>query len=240
MLLAQACDADSDAKPAAKPSAAKRQPAKQQPFTGTLTGARLREHGKLVSVFDPWPEALEKLEASFGKPTAIVGNTYHWAAIDGDKCSSLSVDQDGDAVGMIAGPSEVDEVMKSMYGKCLAAAGKAPDPAAVDSDAPAPPADGVAIDVATLRAGVEGAKARWVGRKVTLTGRYSSTSSSKANGKTTRSLSITGQDGGKSVGCDIGEADAPVLTQGDEVQVEGKVTAMFGGWLEDCVVSPKT
>ena len=60
-----------------------------KPFTGKLTIDRINkiDAGRAALCEDTWDLALAKLEARLGKPTAINGDYFSWAATDGTSCA---------------------------------------------------------------------------------------------------------------------------------------------------------
>ena len=212
---------------------------KSEPFTGTLTRERVqsvqREHADRGA---SWADAIAVVESMVGKPTAVEGDTHMWAVTDGEKCAYLKLEKSGDKVGSRES-GEVDKMMKAMFAECAKAAGQASDEEAEDPNAPGPPEDGSAVTVNQVVDGVAKAKSKWMGEKVTMKGYFVSSTKATANGVESYTISIGGDADNlleTTVGCSIGDTAPPELTQKVEITVEGTVTDMFDGHLDDCTV----
>ncbi len=145
------------------------------PFTGTLTLALVMSSGSLVRPLQPWSDAFARLQAKLGKPTHVDGKRYTWAAMEGDDCAYLLVEQedgkqykvDGLVVGGVSKPA------KSTKGgadngrdKCLEAMGTDLPPE--DPEAQPAPSDDKPIAVSFVVANGIKARSRWVGKPVTV------------------------------------------------------------------------
>lgn len=213
------------------------------PFEGELTAALIDglSDADKPSPFDPWDKSLAKVESKLGKPSKVDGGDHSWAVVDGDSCSYITIEKDGDKVGMVEGPGKMDKAMKSMYEKCVVASG-GEVVAEIDPNAPKVPTDGSAVKPSVLMEGVKGAETEWVGKTVTVEGVFFSTSKSKASGSDEETIILSikdDKDGKDSIGCTLvkGEA-APELMQYDPITVSGEVEATFGGGLKACKVVP--
>jgi len=100
-----------DGKKADKPAAVK-------PFEGKLTEKLLEDAKKGVRPYMKWAEAEAHLLAKVGKATAVEGKDHYWAAVEGDKCTTLSVEKtDANEVGT-AGVEYADKSMKANFESC--------------------------------------------------------------------------------------------------------------------------
>lgn len=77
----------------------------------------------LVKPFDAWPDAQKKLEAKLGKATKVDGDKYIWAAMAGDDCTSMSVQNASGKVGIVENPmKQTKSDSNPYYKKCVSAA----------------------------------------------------------------------------------------------------------------------
>jgi hypothetical protein len=144
-----------------------------------------------------------------------------------------------DMIGTVSSAITTGPDIESHWNECLKAASAAQPEAAVDPNAPLPPADGMAT-VATMRAGLAGAKSLWVGKSLSVAGVLRSISSSAENGSDVKTVTLTigaDLDSPATISCTlISGATAPDLKQGSPIKVSGKATDSFGGGLDDCAM----
>lgn len=124
---------------------------KTEAFKGELTEDVLSKANRAIQAYksDGTPAdfapTLAAAKKELGEPTHVDGATYGWGFAAGDKCTYYSlIDEGGKAKA--PGVMTVDKAMSGMYGKCMAAIGKAAaDAPPAGSDAPpAGSADGSA------------------------------------------------------------------------------------------------
>ncbi len=82
-----------------------------------VTDAELTAAKKEVKPFQPFGAALGGLVGKLGAPHAIEGKDHVWAAVHGDKCSTLKVEKNGDQVGATS-LVWVDKMMKKQHADC--------------------------------------------------------------------------------------------------------------------------
>jgi hypothetical protein len=99
------------------------------PYAGTLTIAMIMGADHVANPFDPWDEALAKLDKKVGKPTATHEANFCWAAVEGDKCASFCIEKTdftklkregkkGPAVGSTGNPQTVGADMDTAFKYC--------------------------------------------------------------------------------------------------------------------------
>ena len=76
------------------------------PAGGPLTAQKIMGAGHVLEPFEPWDEALAKMQAALGPPTRVKhdrlanSDAYEWAAMDGEDCALVSVGKmDGKPLG---------------------------------------------------------------------------------------------------------------------------------------------
>ncbi len=220
-------------------------------FTGTLDAETITAANGLVQPFDAWSTGFAKLKSKMGEPTLVEENRYYWGAMKGDSCTYVYVSQDNEAeffkdkpdpqdmVGTVAKAETVDKSSMSAFETCAKAAGvKAED--LEDPNAPAPSEDGVAT-LDDFRAGIAGAKSKWVGKTITVEAKLLSVSTSTSTGsdESTTTVSLVNEVGSPdSIYCDVLDASqVEGLSQGATLKVSGIASASFGGTLQDCALS---
>lgn len=145
-----------------------------EPFKGPLTVDRIMAAKDAVKPFMPWSDALPVLQAKLGAPTKTVGNKYEWAAMTGDDCAYMVVEQDDgkafhkDApmVGMVQEPGKYgphDAMMNR--DDCLEILGK--DVAPEDPNAAGPADTNQVKDV--VGNAVKG-RSKWDKKQIKVTG----------------------------------------------------------------------
>ena len=231
--------------------------ARLEPFTGALTIDRVLGAKELVKPFDAWDEAQPKLEHQLGKPTKVDGAKHQWAAMDGDDCAYLVVEQDEQAgaktVGLVQSPMKVAKDGPVInYRDCLAILGKSTGPAE-DPAAPAPPADGAPVAAAEFRDVAVKARSKWKDQKVSITGVYGNATTATSGDQkfVTVSLKAAKDDTGAAIKCALPtNAEAPAGLERDQpVVASGTVeiqewTSMSGGEprleasLGECTIAP--
>ncbi len=241
-FLCLACDSG-DA-PKGSEGGEKQAQAKPKPFEGPLTVAVIEglPGDSKPKPFDAWDDALAVVESKLGKVTNVDGKDHSWAIVDGDTCAYLTLEKDGDKVGIVDGPGKVDKMMKSMFDACVVKSGAEIEAPAEDPNAPAPPTDGASVKPTVLMAGVKGAPSKWLGQEVNVEGVYFSTSTATAAGSDETNIAVSirdDEDTQGSIGCSLAKGgEAPKLTQYDPIKAKGKVSALFGGGLDDCQIVP--
>lgn len=219
---------------------------KPKPFTGKLTAELIQGFDKSkVKPFDKWDEKLAFIESKLGKATGTIGDEQWWAVVDGEKCIYFNAEKmKDDAMGVVVGTTsggEVDKAAGGMFKTCAEGAGVEVKEEDLDPNAPGPPEDGSPVTAQQVLDGVKNAKSKWLGKKVTMKGFYVNDTKTSSNGKDSWAVSIAADKEnltGATVGCSVGaeEPRTKDMTQKDEVTVEGTVTDMFDGHLDDCVV----
>lgn len=219
-------------------------------FRGPLTEATVMTAADVVKPFDNWTKGFSALKNKLGAPTLIEGTSHYWAAASGESCSYVYVTKDNEAdffkgkkdpQDMIGTVSQPMAVAKSSglqnWDECMKATGVAPAVEAIDPSAPLPPPQGF-VSVEIFRAGIAGAKSKWVDQSISIEGAYAGTSTSSVTGSEEKSVVLSIRGAGKeSISCSlISGATPPTLTQGDAIKVTGKATATFGGGLNDCAL----
>lgn len=217
-------------------------------FTGPLTEATVMTAADVVKPFDNWTKGFASLKSKLGAPTLIEGTSHYWAVTSGESCSYVYVTKDNEAdffkdkkdpqemIGTVSQPMAVTK-SSANWDECMKATGVAPAAEAIDPNAPLPPEQGL-VSVETFRAGISGAKSKWVNQSISIEGSYAGTSTSSATGSEEKSVILTIRGEGKeTVSCSlISGATPPTLTQGDAIKVTGKATGTFGGGLKDCAL----
>ena len=95
-------------------AACSKKSAPPEPFKGPLTVDRIMAAKDAVKPFQPWNDAFALLQSKLGAPTKVDGNKYKWAAMAGDDCAYMIVEQDdgkqfhkdGPMVGMVQEPGK--------------------------------------------------------------------------------------------------------------------------------------
>lgn len=246
-LIAIACEGEKSTK---EKGAEKEKPAPEppKPYTGPMTHDRMAGAGDLVHPFDPWEEALAKIQGQLGAPTKVEGDEHMWVFVDEEMkgCSTFSaekmkVEGGGFAVGTTASTEDpITPERAQEWKRCLELTGKTPPE---DPNVPGPPEDGSPTTVDALRTGVEKAPSKWLGKKVKLSGVLNSTSTAKGTGSdkafVTISVGASKDDLMNTVGCSLADpAGKPAegTMQGDAITVEGTVADTFGGGLDACAI----
>jgi len=89
---------------------------------GGLTPETIKAANGLVKPFDPWPAAEKKLVAKLGKATKVDGAKNWWAAMSGDDCVGMYVENNKGQVGTVMHPDKFLKKNNDMYFKqCIAA-----------------------------------------------------------------------------------------------------------------------
>jgi hypothetical protein len=92
---------------------------------GGVTPDAIKAANGLVKPFDPWPAAEKKLVAKLGKPTKVDGIKHWWAAMSGDDCVGMYVENNKGQVGTVMHPDKFLKKNNDMYFKqCIAAVAK--------------------------------------------------------------------------------------------------------------------
>jgi len=152
-----------------------------EPFKGALTVDRIMAAKDAVKPFMPWSEAFPVLQEKLGAPTKVDGSKYKWAAMAGDDCAYMIVEQDDgkafhkDApmVGMVQEPGKYgphDAMMNR--DDCLEILGK--DVAPEDPNAPGPVETNQVKDIVSNA--VKG-RSKWKGKQIKVTGNVKQTGS---------------------------------------------------------------
>ena len=145
-----------------------------EPFKGPLTVDAIMAAKDAVKPFQPWDEGFAVMQSKLGAPTKVDGKKYWWAAMAGDDCAYLMVEQEdgkkfhkeGLMVGAVQEPGK--------YGKdgaignraeCLELLGKGGTPE--DPNAPGPAETNQVKDV--LANAVKG-RSKWDGKTIKVTG----------------------------------------------------------------------
>jgi len=149
---------------------------KQQPppFKGPLTVDVIMSAKDVVKPFDEWTDGYGRVQAKVGAPTKIDGTKYWWAAMDGDTCAYMMIEQDdgkkfhkdGPMVGMVQDPGKYakgDAMMNRA--ECLELLGKGPNPE--DPNAPGPAETNQVKDVLTNAAK---GRSKWDGKTIKVAG----------------------------------------------------------------------
>jgi hypothetical protein len=184
-----------------------------------------------------------------GKPTHVEGNMHYWAVMEGkEKCTYTKVEKDHESnhfapedkkdpqpiVGLVAKAASMEtDGYNWVY--CIEAAGVKPE----DLEDPNAPVPGEGItSIEDFRAGIAGAKSKWVDKEITVEGVFISTSVSTSGSNKSVSISIAKEAGSRdSISCKVAdESVTEGLTQGSEIKVKGKASATFGGRLEECEI----
>ncbi|HSN29074.1 MAG TPA: hypothetical protein VLT45_22455 [Kofleriaceae bacterium] len=152
-----------------------------EPFKGPLTVERILAAKDAVKPFQPWSDAYAVLQEKLGAPTKIDGTKYKWAAMAGDDCAYMIVEQDDgkqfhkDApmVGMVQEPGKYgphDAMMNR--DDCLEILGK--DVAPEDPNAAGPTDDNQVKDI--VGNAVKG-RSKWDKKQIKVTGTVKQTGS---------------------------------------------------------------
>jgi hypothetical protein len=155
-------------------AACSKKSAPPEPFKGPLTVERIMAAKDAVKPFQPWNDAFALLQSKLGAPTKVDGNKYKWAAMAGDDCAYLMVEQDdgkkfhkdGPMVGMVQEPGTYgphDAMMNR--DDCLEILGK--DVAPEDPSAAGPAETNQVKDIVTNA--VKG-RSKWDGKQIKVTG----------------------------------------------------------------------
>lgn len=235
--------------PVASDEAQAAQPAK--PTSDKLTAEAIMAAENVAEPLGQWATGLAAMQEHLGEPTAVHENVYSWATQAGDSCTYVYVTRDNEAdnfpkkpdpkdtVGAISKPLTVKADLPGNWAECLKAAGLNEPTNAVDPAAPLPPKAG-ATSVQAMRAGIAGAKSRWVGKSLTVEGVFQSVSTSTATGSDVQTVTMSignTADGGETIACTlISGATAPEIAPGTAIKVAGQITASFGGGLDDCAM----
>lgn len=145
-----------------------------EPFKGPLTVERIMAAKDAVKPFQPWSDAYAVLQEKVGAPTKIDGTKYKWAAMAGDDCAYMIVEQDdgkqfhkdGPMVGMVQEPGKYgphDAMMNR--DDCLEILGK--DVAPEDPSTPGPAETNQIKDV--VGNAIKG-RSKWDGKQIKVTG----------------------------------------------------------------------
>ncbi len=152
-----------------------------EPFKGPLTVERIMAAKDAVKPFQPWSDAYAVLQEKLGAPTKVDGTKYKWAAMAGDDCAYMIVEQDdgkqfhkdGPMVGMVQEPGKYgphDAMMNR--DDCLEILGK--DVAPEDPNAAGPTDDNQVKDI--VANAVKG-RSKWDGKQIKVTGNVKQTGS---------------------------------------------------------------
>jgi len=145
-----------------------------EPFKGPLTVDRIMAAKDAVQPFQPWDEGLAVMKSKLGEPTKIDRNKYWWAAMQGDDCAYMEVEQEdgkrynkeGLMVGAVMDPGKYGKDGPSgNRSECLELLGKGAPPE--DPNA-AGPADTNQVKDVVANA-VKG-RSKWDGKTVKITG----------------------------------------------------------------------
>ncbi|MBV8756124.1 MAG: hypothetical protein JO257_02545 [Deltaproteobacteria bacterium] len=152
-----------------------------EPFKGPLTVDRIMAAKDAVKPFQPWPDAFAVLQSKLGAPTKVDGTKYKWAAMSGDDCAYMIVEQDdgkqfhkdGPMVGMVQEPGKYgphDAMMNR--DDCLEILGK--DVAPEDPNAAGPADTNQVKDVVSNA--VNG-RSKWKGKQIKVAAKVKQTGS---------------------------------------------------------------
>lgn len=145
-----------------------------EPFKGPLTVERIMAAKDAVKPFDEWNEGYALLQSKLGPPTKIDGKKYEWAAMNGDDCAYMMVEQEdgkkfnkeGVMVGAVQEPGKYgphDAMMNR--DDCLEILGK--DVAPEDPNAAGPSETNQVKDVV---ANAVSGRSKWKGKQIKVTG----------------------------------------------------------------------
>lgn len=220
------------------------------PAESGLTTSAILAATEIVKPFDDWDDGYSALRRQLGDPTAIREHTYSWGVHSGDTCTYVYVTRDNEAqffkdkpdpkdiVGTVAAPTSVPSSNEQAYRQCLRAAGVVDPTEVVDPNAPLPPKSGFTT-VAMMRAGIAGARSRWVDKTIAVEGILQGISTTAVTGSNveTVTLSIASPDSKDVISCTlVSGAIAPSIEQGAPVKVTGRATDTFGGGLDNCAL----
>lgn len=77
------------------------------PYTGALTLERIDQARSAAQLRDPWDDALAKVAAVAGAPTAQTDTSATWALSDGEHCASFQLTRKENHVGGTSGQKKI-------------------------------------------------------------------------------------------------------------------------------------